>query len=302
MIKWPWKATQPSQPQADTQAQWQDALAIPLLSPLNEQEQQRLVAVAGQILQQKRIVPLQGLQLTSQMQARIALLFALPVLELGAECLDGFNEILLYPTPFVVEDEWQDEIGLVHSGPVVQSGQSWEQGPIVLNWQDVQDSFDLSGFNLVIHEAVHKLDMRNGGVATGVPPIPLREVAAWEHDLHAAMESLQDEIDMVGEEAASMDAYAATDAAECFAVLSEYFFSAPELLAERFPALYQHFCRFYRQIRWRACYAARRRTTRNGLIDGHIAQIPSSRTTQGNLALTHPGPLDMMRPVHTIPL
>ncbi|WP_250846101.1 cytochrome d ubiquinol oxidase subunit II, partial [Escherichia coli] len=30
MIKWPWKATQPSQPQADTQAQWQDALAIPL--------------------------------------------------------------------------------------------------------------------------------------------------------------------------------------------------------------------------------------------------------------------------------
>ena len=69
-----------------------------------------------------------GLQLTSQMQARIALLFALPVLELGAECLDGFNEILLYPTPFVVEDEWQDEIGLVHSGPVVQSGQSWEQG------------------------------------------------------------------------------------------------------------------------------------------------------------------------------
>ncbi|BEM58715.1 protein MtfA [Serratia marcescens] len=247
MIKWPWKATQPSQPEADTQAQWRDALAIPLLSPLNEQERQRLVAVAGQILQQKRIVPLQGLQLTSQMQARIALLFALPVLELGAECLDGFNEILLYPTPFVVEDEWQDEIGLVHSGPVVQSGQSWEQGPIVLNWQDVQDSFDLSGFNLVIHEAVHKLDMRNGGVATGVPPIPLREVAAWEHDLHAAMESLQDEIDMVGEEAASMDAYAATDAAECFAVLSEYFFSAPELLAERFPALYQHFCRFYRQ-------------------------------------------------------
>ena len=52
---------------------------------------------------------------------------------------------------------------------------------------------------------------------------------------------------MVGEEAASMDAYAATDAAECFAVLSEYFFSAPELLAERFPALYQHFCRFYRR-------------------------------------------------------
>ncbi|RLM05902.1 DgsA anti-repressor MtfA [Gibbsiella quercinecans] len=244
MIKWPWKA---NQPQAEMLASWQDALAIPLLSLLSEQEQRRLIAVASQLMQNKRIVPLQGLVLTSQMQARIALLFALPVMELGAECLDGFNEILLYPSPFVVEDEWQDDIGLVHTGPVVQSGQSWEQGPIVLNWQDVQDSFDLSGFNLVIHEAAHKLDMRNGGIATGIPPIPMRDVAAWEHDLHAAMDNLQEEIDMVGEEATSMDAYAASDPAECFAVLSEYFFSAPELLANRFPALYQHFSRFYKQ-------------------------------------------------------
>lgn len=34
---------------------------------------------------------------------------------------------------------------------------------------------------------------------------------------------------------------------ECFAVLSEYFFSAPELLIARFPALYQRFRQFYRQ-------------------------------------------------------
>ncbi|PVZ82562.1 DgsA anti-repressor MtfA [Serratia sp. S1B] len=244
MIKWPWKA---NSTQADTFAEWQEALDIPLLAPLNEQEQRRLVAVASQLRQNKRILPLQGLALTPLMQARIALLFALPVMELGAEYLDGFNEILLYPSPFVVEDEWQDDIGLVHSGPIAQAGQSWEQGPIVLNWQDVQDSFDLSGFNLIIHEAAHKLDMRNGGTATGVPLIPLRDIATWEHDLHTAMEKLQDEIDMVGEEAASMDPYAASDPAECFAVLSEYFFSAPELLVNRFPALYDHFKRFYQQ-------------------------------------------------------
>jgi Mlc titration factor MtfA (ptsG expression regulator) len=51
----------------------------------------------------------------------------------------------------------------------------------------------------------------------------MREVAGWEHDLHAAMDNIQDEIDLVGESAASIDAYAATDPAECFAVLSEYF-------------------------------------------------------------------------------
>lgn len=259
MIKWPWKSNEPP---AHSLTQWREALAIPLLAPLNEQEQLRLSQVAGQVLQQKRLVALQGLELNSLMQARIALLFALPVMNLGAEWLDGFHEILLYPSPFVVEDEWQDDMGLVHRGQMVQSGQSWEQGPIVLNWVDVQDSFDLSGFNLIVHEAAHKLDMRNGGNANGVPPIALREVAQWELDLHTAMDDLQDEIDLVGEEGASMDAYAASDPAECFAVLSEYFFSAPELLIQRFPAVYQHFTRFYQQDplarikRWEAEVAA----------------------------------------------
>ncbi len=239
MIKWLWKA---NQPQAEMLAQWREALNIPLLAPLNEEEQQRLVSVASHLLQQKRLVPLQGLLLTPLMQARLTLLFALPVMELGAKWLDGFHEVLIYPSPFVVDDDWQDDAGLVHSGQTVQSGQSWEQGPIVLNWQDIQDSFDLSGFNLVIHEAAHKLDMRNG-----VPPIAMRDVAAWEYDLHQAMDNIQDEIDMVGVDAASMDAYAASDPAECFAVLSEYFFSAPELLENRFPAVYRHFCTFYRQ-------------------------------------------------------
>lgn len=65
-------------------------------------------------------------------------------------------------------------------------------------------------------------------------PIAMRDVAVWEHDLHHAMDNIQDEIDMVGVEGASMDAYAASNPAECFAVLSEYFFSAPELLEGRF--------------------------------------------------------------------
>lgn len=244
MIKWPWKALSPP---ATPPVPWQEALAIPLLAPLSVPEQAQLVTLAQQFLRQKRLVPLQGLALTPLMAGRLALLFTLPVLSLGVEWLGGFHEVLIYPEPFMVEENWQDEHGLVHSGPMVHAGQSWEQGPIVLNWLDVQDSFDLSGYNLVIHETAHKLDMRNGGVANGVPPLPLREIAVWEQQLHLAMESIQDEIDQVGEEAASMDAYAATDAAECFAVLSEYFFSAPELLAERFPALYRHFTAFYRQ-------------------------------------------------------
>lgn len=244
MFKWPWKADDES---GNAEMPWEQALAIPVLAHLTPAEQHKLTQMAARFLQQKRLVALQGLELAPLHQARIAMLFCLPVLELGIEWLDGFHEVLIYPAPFVVDDEWEDDIGLVHNQRVVQSGQSWQQGPVVLNWLDIQDSFDASGFNLVVHEVAHKLDTRNGDRASGVPLIPLREVAGWEHDLHAAMNNIQDEIDLVGESAASIDAYAATDPAECFAVLSEYFFSAPELFAPRFPALWQRFCHFYRQ-------------------------------------------------------
>ncbi|WP_219953075.1 DgsA anti-repressor MtfA [Dickeya zeae] len=242
MMKWQWKSPTP-----DAFSDWQQALSIPLLTPLAEPERQQVVMVARQFLRQKRLVPLQGLTLTELMAQRIALLFSLPVLELGIEWLDGFHDVLIHPAPFTVDGEWMDEFGLVHSGPNVQSGQSWDQGPIVLNWLEIQDSFDLSGFNLIIHEVAHKLDKRGNERPSGVPAMPLRDIAHWEQTLHAAMEALHEEIELVGEDAASMDPYAATDPAECFAVLSEYFFSAPDLLVERFPEVYRNFCSFYRQ-------------------------------------------------------
>ncbi|UCZ75707.1 DgsA anti-repressor MtfA [Dickeya zeae] len=242
MMKWQWKSPTP-----DAFSDWQEALSIPLLTPLAEPERQQIAMVARQFLRQKRLVPLQGLTFTELMAQRIALLFSLPVLELGIEWLDGFHDVLIHPAPFTVDGEWMDEFGLVHSGPNVQSGQSWDQGPIVLNWLEIQDSFDLSGFNLIIHEVAHKLDKRGNERPSGVPAMPLRDIAHWEQTLHAAMEALREEIELVGEDAASMDPYAATDPAECFAVLSEYFFSAPDLLVERFPEVYRNFCSFYRQ-------------------------------------------------------
>lgn len=244
MFKWPWKT------QNDTllaALPWQQGLSQPIFSLLSEDEQQALIALAQRFLQQKKLVPLEGTALDELRSVRIALLFSLPVLKLGLEWLDGFHDVLIYPEPFKVDDQWQDEDGLVHSAPAVHAGQSWTQGPVVLNWLDIQDSFDLSGFNLVIHEVAHKLDARGSGYTSGVPVIPLRGVAQWEKDLHAAMAEIESEVELVGEQAATIDPYAASDPAECFAVLSEYFFTAPVLLAERFPAMYQHLRQFYQQ-------------------------------------------------------
>ncbi len=156
----------------------EQALAIPVLAHLSSAEQHKLTQMAARFYSKSGWWHCRGWA-DPLHQARIAMLFCLPVLELGIEWLDGFHEVLIYPAPFIVDDEWEDDIGLVHNQRVVQSGQSWQQGPVVLNWLDIQDSFDASGFNLVVHEVAHKLDTRNGDRASGVPLIPLREVAGW---------------------------------------------------------------------------------------------------------------------------
>ncbi len=99
MFKWPWKVDEES---GNAEMPWEHALAIPVLANLSAQEQQELVQMAARFLQQKRLVALQGLELTPLQNARIALLFCLPVLELGIEWLDGFHEVLIYPAPFVL--------------------------------------------------------------------------------------------------------------------------------------------------------------------------------------------------------
>lgn len=244
MFKWPWKTHSDT---AVIELPWQAGLAQPIFTLLRPDEQQWLIELGQRFLQQKKLVPLEGCQLDAHRTVRIALLFCLPVLKLGLDWLDGFHEVLIYPEPFNVEDQWQDETGLVHHAPAVHAGQSWTQGPVILNWLDIQDSFDLSGYNLVIHEVAHKLDARGSGYTSGVPLIPLRDVAQWEKDLREAMADIENEVDLVGEQAASIDPYAASDPAECFAVLSEYFFTAPALLTERFPAMYAHLQQFYQQ-------------------------------------------------------
>ncbi|QDY43669.1 DgsA anti-repressor MtfA [Candidatus Pantoea soli] len=244
MFRWPWSA----QIEASVAAlPWQAALAQPIFSLLTDDEQLALIALARRFLQQKKITPLQGPEPDALLLARLALLFCLPVLKLGLEWLDGFHEVLIYPAPFSVDDRWEDDHGLVHQASAVHAGQSWTQGPIVLNTLDILDAFDLSGYNLVIHEVAHKLDARGSGYTSGIPAIPLRDVAGWEKDLLQAMQEIEAEVDSVGEQAATIDPYAASDPAECFAVLSEYFFSAPDLLMQRFPAMYQHLKQFYRQ-------------------------------------------------------
>jgi len=118
---------------------------------------------------------------------------------------------------------------------------------VILAWPGVQSSGGWDAYNLVIHELAHKLDMLNGD-ANGLPPLHRNmRIDAWAQAMQQAYDQMNAELDANPEAQTAIDPYAAENPAEFFAVTSEYFFTAPDLLQQAFPAVYAQLAAFYRQ-------------------------------------------------------
>lgn len=217
----------------------------PLLAALEPEQAQRLSALAGVFLDRKSITPVQGLELTEADRALIACLCCAPVLELGGHWLAGWREVVVYPGAFRVRRSEMDEpTGVLHEWDEDLAGEAWSEGPLILSWEDLLLDQDEpgEGCNVVAHEIAHKLDLRDG-VLDGTPPLPPDRHSAWARDFQAAFDALCAQVD-AGRETA-IDPYAASAPEEFFAVVSEYHFSAPSLLAGELPAIAAHLREFY---------------------------------------------------------
>ncbi|MEW5786369.1 MAG: M90 family metallopeptidase [Pseudomonadota bacterium] len=230
-------------------ADWRGALGLPLFVGLPDTDRAALKALAEELLASRTFTPVSGAAPTGLDLAAIAAQAALPVLRLGAGWYGTWNEVILYPEQFVPEREITDDFGIVHRVRQPLSGEAWEGGPLILSLDDVAASGWRDGYNVVIHEFAHKLDMKNGAV-DGLPPLhgdmdPL----AWAAAFGPAYDDFcrrADAFDAGGPEPL-IDPYAAESPAEFFAVLSEYFFELPHLLAAEYPAVHGQLARFYRQ-------------------------------------------------------
>ena len=92
------------------------------------------------------------------------------ILNLDLDYYDGWVEIIVYPGEFVRDYEYVDEDGVAHHAHEPASGESWLGGPVILSWEDAATAEPDAGYNVVIHEFAHKLDMLNGD-ANGFPPL-----------------------------------------------------------------------------------------------------------------------------------
>lgn len=218
---------------------------LPLLDWLTASQMARLRVLSTLFIHRKSFFGAQDMEITLEMKIIIAAQACLEILELGIDSFDGWVEIIIYPSAFRTEREVPDENGLMHVEKNVLSGEAWGQGPVILSWNDVEkDSYTLrQGHHVVIHEFAHKLDMLNGR-ANGMPPLhPNMPIEAWTQALSDAYHHL---IQRLKHHHHEINAYAATNPAEFFAVMSEYYFTDPQALLRYYPDVYQQLKAYYR--------------------------------------------------------
>jgi len=143
----------------------------------------------------------------------------------------NLHEVLVYPGTFNQDFDqagWDRYIsGMVGSGAM-------QHVMIISKWQLRQGFINNADtHNTAIHEFAHLIDKMDGTM-DGVPEIILerRYISRWVSLMNATTQQMKNY-------GSDIDMYGATNHAEFFAVISEYFFERPDLLKANHPELFE---------------------------------------------------------------
>jgi len=220
---------------------------VPLYDSLPTADREELKGHIQVFLAEKQFEGAGGLTMTDTVRVVIAAQACLLLLHRETDYYPGLSSIVVYPDEYLAPFEEMDEAGVVTTGTDRRSGESWEQGTLVLSWEDVQMAgVDGEGaYNVVLHEFAHQLDAEDG-ITDGAPFFPRRAaVMHWQRTLEAEYERFKEEAGR--ERPPVLDPYGAESPAEFFAVATEAFFENPRGLKEHHLALYEELGRYFRQ-------------------------------------------------------
>jgi Mlc titration factor MtfA (ptsG expression regulator) len=219
---------------------------VPYVALLPWPLQQRLQSHMLVFLAEKPFLGCAGMEVDDEVRVTIAAQACLLLLGRPDDAMfPQLRQVLVYPGAFVVERSLPLGGGVVQDQRRHLAGESWQQGQVLLSWDDVlRGAADPSdGHNVVLHEFAHQLD-QDGGNATGIPlvrggPDPAQWTAVFER----ALQALQRDV-ALGREGI-FDAYGATDAVEFFAVATECFFERAAAMAEAAPEVFEALRSYY---------------------------------------------------------
>ncbi|MGN6438847.1 MAG: zinc-dependent peptidase [Agriterribacter sp.] len=143
----------------------------------------------------------------------------------------NIDEILLYPETFNEEFETSGNnrsvLGMVGTGVL--------QRMMILSRHALREGFSnkTDKNNTAIHEFVHLIDKTDGAV-DGIPELLMQHqyTLPWLDMIHKNIKAIKNH-------ESDINVYGATNQAEFFAVVSEYFFERPDLLKNKHPELYE---------------------------------------------------------------
>jgi MtfA peptidase len=229
-------------------ALWQQTLQrYPFLTWRSAADLSALRTLTARFLDDKEFTGVDGFRITDDVALAVAAQACLPILHLGLARYRNFVGIVMHADEVVAQREVMDDDGLVHRYQEVLAGEAMEGGPITLSWADVSDAAAVAhaGYNVVIHEFAHVLDMENGA-ADGMPLMPSMDAArAWHAVMQAEYDHFSERV-VCGHDTV-VDPYGAEGIDEFFAVASESFFVQPLALNDERPALYRVLATYFKQ-------------------------------------------------------
>ena len=155
----------------------------------------------------------------------------------------NLGEVLIVPDAWTLHGDPSKEVKPLE-GTLLGSVQGFQnQHYMRLSKASLEQGFrdGMDRQNVGIHEFAHMLDEADG-VIDGLPKaaLPPELLQPWAGVMHREIEAIR-----AGK--SEINPYAATNEAEFFAVVTEYFFEKPEKLQEHHPELYQLLSRAFRQ-------------------------------------------------------
>ncbi|QBM29212.1 zinc-dependent peptidase [Hydrogenophaga pseudoflava] len=248
----------------------------PFLAELSGPDRFRLRQLSGHFLMEKEFHGAHGLVVTDPMALAIAAQACLPLLHIrppsgqaasnpldALAWYDDFVGIVVQPGAALARRRVADASGVVHHYEEVLAGEAMDRGPVMLSWQEVSQAPDAAstGSNVVIHEFVHKIDMRGmhaGGNPDGAPALvaglwgtrsDAQAREHWRRTMAQAYDHFRESVSMAerfGAERPWLDDYAATNPAEFFAVTCEAYFVSRPRFGQTFPSLLALYDGFFR--------------------------------------------------------
>ncbi len=220
---------------------------VPYYACLSIPEQLALQGHIQVFLSEKNFEGCGGLELSDEILVTVAGYACILILNQDTDYYPRLDTVLVYPTAFVMETTLDGFGELEVHGEEIHSGEAWQQGVVILAWEDIEHGGQREhpGFNVIVHEFAHQLDMENGE-GDGFPLLVDTELRKrWPEVFRREYNLLVDNVD--SGRATLLDPYGAESPAEFFAVVTEAFFGLPVEMARAHPELYTLLSRFYEQ-------------------------------------------------------